>query len=225
MRVCFNPRAHAGRDWCLIYTYEETARFNPRAHAGRDALGLFLYLRQYGFNPRAHAGRDADTNTAFAVFGRFNPRAHAGRDERQGKEPFFKVVSIHAPTLHQNLVCFNPRAHAGRDLTVYAHCQTRTFQSTRPRGARPDALFFFPLGVSFNPRAHAGRDTRWRMLLTGLVSFNPRAHAGRDPHVDNSAKRNSVSIHAPTRGATSNPFQFVAPHQFQSTRPRGARPM
>ena len=78
-------------------------------------------------------------------------------------------VSIHAPTRGATssngvpgarMVCFNPRAHAGRDeLREVVAAFGALFQSTRPRGARPD----------------------------------------RVPP----ARRLDVSIHAPTRGATS----------------------
>ena len=76
------------------------------------------------------------------------------------------------------------------------------FQSTRPRGARRFS-------------------TSCRSVET---RFNPRAHAGRDKRIKSSAAVNSVSIHAPTRGATL--FQIPQERRiigFQSTRPRGAR--
>ena len=75
------------------------------------------------------------------------------------------------------------------------------FQSTRPRGARLFAKTPIAKEFSFNPRAHAGRDAS-----KGLVLDIP-----------------GVSIHAPTRGATSAAAAFFAAELFQSTRPRGAR--
>ena len=120
---------------------------------------------------------------------------------------------------------FNPRAHAGRDST--------------PAGQSPTCL-------SFNPRAHAGRDLPSLSIRPPATSFNPRAHAGRDTVSLNGVWGGSdVSIHAPTRGATSISCCFIflwivsihAPtrgatprgsgrhgwSRFQSTRPRGAR--
>ena len=118
---------------------------------------------------------------------------------------------------------FNPRAHAGRDCThrgnkeapgVSIHAPTRGatimiirgratkgFQSTRPRGARLDG------------HGHYMRDGR----------FNPRAHAGRDTEVIETRREWSVSIHAPTRGATGSIMPGRKLLRFQSTRPRGAR--
>jgi len=77
------------------------------------------------------------------------------------------------------------------------------FQSTRPRGARLHALpRRLPCAQCFNPRAHAGRDFK---MLDGLRTMF------------------HVSIHAPTRGATSILASRAAFRRFQSTRPRGAR--
>ena len=75
------------------------------------------------------------------------------------------------------------------------------FQSTRPRGARPDYAQGDWSVEGFNPRAHAGRDETWDAYhaqpfvsihaptrgatvqvgaAVQVLSFNPRAHAGRD---------------------------------------------
>ena len=76
------------------------------------------------------------------------------------------------------------------------------FQSTRPRGARRMAGLRALSGGGFNPRAHAGRDTRSMLLRTCS---------------------RTVSIHAPTRGATARRPRHAVDKLFQSTRPRGAR--
>ena len=119
---------------------------------------------------------------------------------------------------------FNPRAHAGRDSytgklkvieDVSIHAPTRgatksfvddmndtQFQSTRPRGARLALVYPESYTSCFNPRAHAGRDkaTQFKKGIT------------------------TVSIHAPTRGATADLSDSIIHDVFQSTRPRGARP-
>ena len=79
-------------------------------------------------------------------------------------------------------MCFNPRAHAGRD-------EAKAFEP--------------PLTNCFNPRAHAGRDPRARLCRSGKWCFNPRAHAGRDVYSGSKDRNYPVSIHAPTRGATT----------------------
>ncbi len=98
----------------------------------------------------------------------------------------------------------------------------------------------------FNPRAHAGRDhiqligegvievsihaptrgaTANRNPHLSAVGFNPRAHAGRDIERENYGRKVKVSIHAPTRGATAGRKNYTMCNGFQSTRPRGARPI
>ncbi len=105
------------------------------------------------------------------------------------------------------------------------------------------------MGRCFNPRAHVGRDERWRKRSTKKQQFQstrPRgARQGRYVRVSNAR---IVSIHAPTWGATTNAVGIsgttgvsihaptwgatersrvsnVSRKLFQSTRPRGARPM
>ena len=40
MRICFNPRAHVGRDVRYKAMTNNTIGFNPRAHVGRDIRPL-----------------------------------------------------------------------------------------------------------------------------------------------------------------------------------------
>ena len=129
---------------------------------------------------------------------------------------------------------FNPRAHVGRDEEAGAIIpRCKSFQSTRPRGARP--IIDNAVGVAehcFNPRAHVGRDGKVRQCqIKFKPSFNPRAHVGRDhvpwpcrwchhgfnprAHVGrdifavSSEVAGQVSIHAPTWGATPRVFDQV----------------
>ncbi|MDN5330235.1 MAG: hypothetical protein PWP35_2022 [Bacteroidales bacterium] len=139
----------------------------------------------------------------------------------------YKIVSIHAPTRgatccgcprFSNYQSFNPRTHAGCDAALYAaghpgivsiHAPTRgatkldigeaevgEFQSTHPRGVRPP---------------------EWRTPRSYSLCFNPRTHAGCDWTRPDFVAAISVSIHAPTRGATLNPatcraFNLVSIH-------------
>ncbi len=75
------------------------------------------------------------------------------------------------------------------------------FQSTRPREARPEKAHGIGGGECFNPRAHERRDIGDIASRTSL----------------------SVSIHAPTRGATKVDGSRKRDLMFQSTRPREAR--
>ena len=122
------------------------------------------------------------------------------------------VVSIHAPT----------RGATALNILIRDRDQ---FQSTLPRGERQARHGNADGDVCFNPRSHEGSDhphTRMplkpvfqstlprgerRNAATGAKSsrrsFNPRSHEGSDARVGVTCNRAQVSIHAPTRGATS----------------------
>ena len=146
---CFNPRARVGRDAGPSAPACRPARFNPRARVGRDVPGAPTNTAIVCFNPRAHMGRDETTRTATLRPTSFNPRAHVGRDAT------YSMIARWQTS-------FNPRARAGRDLLKsFIHDLTSTFQSTRPRGARPRMSGCRYRTTGFNPRARVGRDHPW----------------------------------------------------------------
>ncbi len=194
---------------------------------------------QIRFNPRAREGRDADADRIPGHARRFNPRAREGRDS--------------ANAWHY-VYLFEFQSTRPRGARPSRRCARRSnpaFQSTRPRGARRAGLRPRPRARrSFNPRAREGRDApafTYRLLramvsihapargatlrrprgLPSLGRFNPRAREGRDPNQrEFLGPIEEVSIHAPARGATTiRSGPRVTPRKFQSTRPRGARPL
>ena len=120
-------------------------------------------------------------------------------------------VSIHAPTRGRptktrsgtNGSLFQSTPHAGATPTVRRASASAVFQSTPPRGG---TLYF------------------WFLHCFGR--FNPRPHAGGDRNatitIGNVPNRWKVSIHAPTRGATTAIYCRLR-RRFQSTPPRGGR--
>ena len=90
------------------------------------------------------------------------------------------------------------------------HCTTSLvnsgdlFQSTHPRGVRLLRFLSTPLGLCFNPRTHEGCDIDLRVNIDSRISFNPRTHEGCDYAELKSSYDRFVSIHAPTRGATTD---------------------
>ena len=74
--------------------------FNSRAHGGRDAgSAAWQALRLAGFNSRAHGGRDPARAVKTAIAVGFNSRAHGGRDGAlRARQRDANGVSIHAPT-------------------------------------------------------------------------------------------------------------------------------
>ena len=120
-------------------------------------------------------------------------------------------ISIHAPTKgatpdkrydrRQN-VYFNPRSHEGSDE-----------MSDKEQKAIKN----------FNPRSHEGSDRETYAATMGRSNFNPRSHEGSDASMPRLRCILVISIHAPTKGATTPPCFPACIRQFQSTLPRRER--
>ena len=104
------------------------------------------------------------------------------------------------------------------------HDDAMTFQSTRPRGARPISIVdesAVPEFQSTRPRGARPPLVRLWPRLLGFQSTRPR---GARPSLTSSiCLLHHVSIHAPAGGATPYLGMRQRLNQFQSTRPRGAR--
>ena len=119
----------------------------------------------------------------------FNPRLRVGGDQPQGLK-----ASL--------IVRFNPRLRVGGDVTVpIAYAAVGAFQSTPPRGRRPDTYTYYVVLPGFNPRLRVGGDKCVKFLPPATKGFNPRLRVGGDL----------------AAGADH------APDLFQSTPPRGRR--
>ena len=167
----------------------------------------------------------------------FNPRTRAGCDfELQLQQPPVEHVSIHAPARGATYtyalsglanISFNPRTRAGcDDRALVISRAPPMFQSTHPRGVRPNNTVTISGGIRF--QSTHPRGVRLLLSIPGCP-------------------RDDVSIHAPARGATISPSAplkakicfnprtcagcdsvtgcFRATIRlFQSTHPRGVRP-
>jgi len=163
------------------------------------------------FNPRARAGRDRYRRTQSPPQRCFNPRARAGRDTDAPGASWTRLVSIHAPArgateqlsggLRLRIVSIHAPARGATTYATVVDAGT-SFQSTRPRGARPPFLLQRPCSfwVSIHAPARGAtmQDDRrlyWRVFqstrprgarqfrekrIDDLDCFNPRARAGRD---------------------------------------------
>ncbi len=98
------------------------------------------------------------------------------------------------------------------------------FQSTLPRGERPRSAppcCWYTEFQSTLPRGERPEAAENRLWPGKFQSTLPRGErrlcrlSGRKPQ--------TISIHAPTRGATSYPYAVVSVGLFQSTLPRGER--
>ena len=143
---------------------------------------------------------------------------------------------------------FNPRSREGSDppgrtlSSVFAK-----FQSTLPRGERRITFTFLYLIDYFNPRSREGSDWMQYSNFDAAVYFNPRSREGSDKIPGNSPDQikyfnprsregsdvyiplwihlQHISIHAPARGATPYTVACGLFSAFQSTLPRGERPL
>ena len=156
-------------------------------------------------------------------------------------------VRHNLPATNLTLQNFNPRTHKGCDRAgriCYRRC--KRFQSTHPQGVRRGLGATSACSHHFNPRTHKGCDqirfphqTPWpafqsthpqgvRRLGSGLGLvldyFNPRTHKGCDAWaLGGETFRPSISIHAPTRGATVHHIQHVDEYPISIHAPtRGA---
>ena len=142
----------------------------------------------------------------------FNPRSHEGSDLCRRWIRRSIMISIHAPTrgatcfTHYDfpfLLYFNPRSHEGSDrYLLIIFLLADRFQSTLPRGERQTvALWKLWLNVF---QSTLPRGERQPTTSSGNKSqyFNPRSHEGSDAQKTPVLIKSSISIHAPTRGAT-----------------------
>ena len=124
------------------------------------------------------------------------------------------------------LTNFNPRSHEGSDKisqpTITKYC---LFQSTLPRGERPCLSCLMIAGLYFNPRSHEGSDKKAHIGDIGLVISIHAPTRGATYISKKVGYGIAISIHAPTRGATKCGKIRGCTMGFQSTLPRGERPL
>ena len=76
---------------------------------------------------------------------------------------------------------------------------------------------------NFNPRSHEGSDGRTVTTRVINIHFNPRSHEGSDWNESVPTADSTISIHAPTKGATIQNKWLMIYVLFQSTLPRRER--
>ncbi len=103
-------------------------------------------------------------------------------------------ISIHAPTRGATTV------YQGRAILV-------RFQSTLPQEERLFPNLCVLVYVNFNPRSHKRSDLPALRPPAPFRDFNPRSHKRSDLEIAVGLMDTSISIHAPTRGATECIFR------------------
>ena len=229
----FNARTHEGvRQLHRKLAVESEASFNPRTHEGCDSWigGNATEMRVSIHAPTRGATSLAYTEHQEGLVSIHAPTRGATTCSAEPNSCLLSFQSTH------------PRGV--RRINPLCLCQ---FQSTHPRGVR--LAFEQGLFAADSVSIHAptrGATGYPQLTLFSCQSFNPRTHEGCDKGLLDSVKKRGgfqsthprgvrladiaeyfesqlVSIHAPTRGATSLDVMWPQITMFQSTHPRGVR--
>ena len=195
---CFNPRSLAGSDYLAP---------NPR---NRQGVSIHAPLRgatdeRWQAHARLPVSIHAPLRGATAIH---HPRRGDSR------------VSIHAPlrgaTFIARMMSFSLRFQSTlpcgeRHLGLQGHGILYRFQSTLPCGERRPCMLVSVASEPFQSTLPCGeRPVSVRAVTCARLSFNPRSLAGSDDWLACCGRnRESVSIHAPLRGATRHPFMAL----------------
>ena len=163
----------------------------------------------------------------------FNPRARVGRDIQNIILNDALPISIHAPAwgATKKPIWVRPmpkfqstRPRGARPDFENPRLLQFLFQSTRPRGARPRSPLSSKVPAQFQstrPRGARRADFVPR-IKSAMISIHAPAW-GATPCDKKQLLKSTISIHAPAWGATGKIELMIFPPRFQSTRPRGAR--
>ena len=128
------------------------------------------------------------------------------------------AISIHAPTRGATQQSFIQQTAKRFQSTLpreERHARSRfdylvfQFQSTLPREERPNLCTCCVGNAYFNPRSHERSDRKRTIHDDSYSYFNPRSHERSDPLVYDDSLSYYISIHAPTRGATTTLIMFT----------------
>ena len=168
--------------------------------------------RHSNFNPRSH--ERSDKGVAAAAMTGVQFQSTLPREERQLLQLCTKQlfsISIHAPK-------------RGATAMFVGNNEFGIFQSTLPREERHNCLSFkilLPLFQSTLPREERQQRTEKRYITPIFQSTLPREERPcQELQIDD---LKSISIHAPTRGATLINYLLKNRLAFQSTLPREER--
>ena len=187
--------------------------FNPRTHSGCDLSPIANTTSDDCFNPRTHSGCDRCLHSRKAHRCSFNPRTHSGCDTHA-------MMMNNPGLLFQSTHPLGVRRGSTKNFTF-----SEMFQSTHPLGVRHGQPICQCGLLCFNPRTHSGCDLLAANDIAGMMQFQSTHPLGvRHAWRKTLGEAAVVSIHAPTRGATSLsllPSSLVL--AFQSTHPLGVR--
>ena len=107
-----------------------------------------------------------------------------------------KMISIHAPTRGATCQPYTP----SHSCLISIHAPTR--------GATIIVYFFGVKLIDFNPRSYKRSDCICSAPVQNVYYFNPRSYKRSDKMERFIMRMQSISIHAPTRGATAKMHNY-----------------
>ena len=168
----FNPRSHEGSDlwrsWCSLAMrlFQSTLPRGERLGeiGKKDKTQVFQSTLPRGERQQQDQCHSRNCN--------FNPRSHEGSDLAHALSGCEVDISIHAPT--------RGATYTRKNVSL----STRLFQSSLPRGERPQTALAGIPTTYFNPRSHEGSDSGSLGSNAGAMDFNPRSHEGSDNYTN-----------------------------------------
>ena len=181
-------RPYAGPPWAIESPFQST---RPRG-ARRTIIKVTAVSIQFqSTRPRgARRDRQAERDARCSRFQSTRPRGARRLPRCENR---------------YSLSSFNPRAHEGRDEPVVEHLVVDELVSIHAptRGATLRHRTSSSSSARFNPRAHEGRDRDNYVTRSEMDEFqSTRPRGARQCPRRWTRGSSSVSIHAPTRGAT-----------------------
>ena len=191
----------------------DTWHFNLRSREGSNNFKIAISKVAADFNPRSREGSDSTLVYLWLLSPYFNPRSREGSDCHALWLSDGHIISIHAPA-------------KGATFWITAFLSTMRFQSTLPRRERRVNRMVNYMKKQFQSTLPRRERPRWRYLLRIRNQFQstlPRRERHRNdtafgtfilfqstlPRRERQLWRlkaitlNSISIHAPAKGATS----------------------
>ena len=214
MRVSIHAPARGATQVFYSNKHHDEVSIHAPARGATASLNLNKFGIK-GFNPRSRAGRDGGTMVSCREYTLF--QSTLPRGERR-----YMTVEEEAATLFQStlprgerLRLFNYSPAAIR-VSIHAPARGATYARREAGNTRP----------GFNPRSRAGSDRGSFGPWQRIMCFNPRSRAGSDFRFQ--TNQLPSSCFNPRSRAGSDPPgcpQSAARQEFQSTLPRGERPI
>ena len=231
----FNPRSHEGSDrGAPAYSRGRPISIHAPTRGATISQARWTELWQFQSTlPRGERLNQNKRNGHSFLY--FNPRSHEGSDKPPRAGRRHRHISIHAPTrgattgrLHQTDRSVGISIHAPtRGATGQADLkrgQDDLFQSTLPRGERPDVAKNVAEMSPFQSTLPRGERPMSPKMSPKCRHFNPRSHEGSDRTVTyGSAIWSPFQSTLPRGERLLHQSQSVYRLSFQSTLPRGER--